>query len=254
MNHNAIYVQLVEHAKERNLTRKDCYVEEHHIIPLAEGGPDCKSNLVAFTAREHYIAHLLLAKIYNDAAMYSAVTYMRTGKHKNRKFKFNSHLYEKMRIECSIKRKSFRHTEETKRKISMSLKGRPCHNKGKPAWNRGKQHSIETKKKISERSFMTSAGRHWYNNGVKDVFVKECPEGFTAGRLSSAGKNNGMYGHNHSDEARKKMSLQRKGRKLSKEAREAMRLERTGKHWFTNGIDNRFAKECPNGYQLGRTF
>ena len=54
--------------------------------------------MVNFTAREHYIAHLLLAKIYNDNAMYSAVIYMQTRRHRNRKFKFNSHLYAKMRI------------------------------------------------------------------------------------------------------------------------------------------------------------
>lgn len=52
------------------------YGENHHIIPRSEGGSDDASNKVKLTAREHYIAHLLLAKIYDDYAMYSALTYM----------------------------------------------------------------------------------------------------------------------------------------------------------------------------------
>lgn len=38
-----------------------------------------KSNLVNLTAREHYVAHLLLAKIYNDWNMINAVVMMKFG-------------------------------------------------------------------------------------------------------------------------------------------------------------------------------
>lgn len=43
-------------------------------------------------------------------------------------------------------------------------------------------------------------GRHWYNNGTINVYVKdtECPEGFVKGLLRRkadfSGKNNPMYG------------------------------------------------------------
>jgi hypothetical protein len=40
------------------------YTESHHIIPKCMGGPDIKSNKVRLSAREHYIAHLMLVKIY----------------------------------------------------------------------------------------------------------------------------------------------------------------------------------------------
>lgn len=39
------------------------YFETHHIVPKSLGGTDDKNNLVNLTAREHYIAHLLLVKI-----------------------------------------------------------------------------------------------------------------------------------------------------------------------------------------------
>lgn len=40
------------------------YFEKHHIIPKCVGGGDDDSNLVRVTAREHYILHHLLTKIY----------------------------------------------------------------------------------------------------------------------------------------------------------------------------------------------
>jgi hypothetical protein len=42
------------------------YTELHHITPKCMGGSNDKDNLVRLTAREHYIAHKLLTKIYPD--------------------------------------------------------------------------------------------------------------------------------------------------------------------------------------------
>lgn len=43
----------------------------------------------------------------------------------------------------------------------------------------GKHRSAETRKKIGE----ARKGNHWYNNGVKNILAKTCPEGFVQGRL-----------------------------------------------------------------------
>ena len=59
MNYERIYNQLIEKRKSSNL---DGYVENHHILPRSLGGSDSEDNLVKLTAREHFIAHLLLAK------------------------------------------------------------------------------------------------------------------------------------------------------------------------------------------------
>lgn len=40
------------------------YTETHHILPRCLGGDNSKDNLVKLTAREHFIAHLLLTKCY----------------------------------------------------------------------------------------------------------------------------------------------------------------------------------------------
>ena len=44
------------------------YYEKHHIIPKSIGGTNDISNLVYLTAREHFIAHWLLFKIYETSS------------------------------------------------------------------------------------------------------------------------------------------------------------------------------------------
>ena len=91
------YQSLIESARNRTLP-SDTYTESHHIIPRSLGGSDDKNNLVDLTAREHYIAHLLLSKIHGGEQkrkMLAAVLLMGAIK---RYKKCNSHLYESMRL------------------------------------------------------------------------------------------------------------------------------------------------------------
>lgn len=80
-------------------------------------------------------------------------------------------------------RKNLQRTKEWKEKISNTLKGHAV--------------SEETKKKISEtcksKHMKTwnkgiSTGKHWYTNGVENVFATECPEGFWRGRSQTLKK------------------------------------------------------------------
>ena len=75
-------------------------------------GTNKKTNLVGLTAREHYIAHMLLWKIYRGTKfehyLLSAIIMMQCKNNINdRDFKFNSKLYEKIRLNfsCSCKQK-----------------------------------------------------------------------------------------------------------------------------------------------------
>ena len=49
--------KIIARANKRTL---EGYKEVHHIIPKSCGGSNDKDNLVALTAREHYIIHMLL--------------------------------------------------------------------------------------------------------------------------------------------------------------------------------------------------
>ena len=85
---------------------------------------------------------------------------------------FGKHHSAETRKKLSEARKGKHHSEESRKKISEALNG-------KPAWNKGKQHSAEARKKMSE----AQNGKHWYNNGVKCIKAKICPEGFVPGRI-----------------------------------------------------------------------
>ena len=67
MNYKKLYKQFIHSRKSRSeLTG---YSEEHHILPRCMMGKDDDINLVKLTAREHYFAHALLHKIYNNYQM-----------------------------------------------------------------------------------------------------------------------------------------------------------------------------------------
>lgn len=94
------YTRIIENRRVNPLP-KNVYVEKHHIVPKAEGGSNKKDNLVRLTAREHYVCHLLLAKIYGDFEMYLAVQRMQSkSKTHKREFRFNSRLFEAMKKNC----------------------------------------------------------------------------------------------------------------------------------------------------------
>ena len=63
-------------------------------------------------------------------------------------------------------------TEETRRKIAESRKG-------KTTWNKGKKLSDDHKQKMSDAMKRLL----WFNNGIKSVRTKSCPEGFVKGML-----------------------------------------------------------------------
>ena len=255
MNYKQIYNQLIS-KRQQETPPENCYTETHHIKPKCLGGTNEQTNLVKLTAREHYIAHLLLAKIYNTYGMYAAVIYMQTGRHKNRHFKFNSRLYQKIREEfankMSQKMKGKILTEQHKQKLSIAHKGKPLteeHKQKLSVSNKGKPRSEETRKKISEAKKNMSEetkqkiaeslkGKHhsdetkqkmsdafkalyWFNNGIIAVRAKSCPEGFVRGRYLQ-------------EESRKKMAGSHKGR-----------------CWWNNGIKNVFSRECPEGFVRG---
>ena len=81
------------------------------------------------------------------------------------------------------------HSAKTCKKISEANKGKhlsaeAC--KKIAEARKGKPLSAETRKKLSEaqkgKNHWTK-GTHWYNNGVKCIKAKTCPEGFVPGRI-----------------------------------------------------------------------
>jgi hypothetical protein len=142
MDYQKIYNALVDRGKIRILTG---YTETHHIIPKCLGGSDDKENLVKLTAREHYIAHKLLVKMfpYEFKLKYAfwMMCSMETTTQLRYKVSSRDYEYAKQLI-------ATRHPE-TRNKISASLK-RSYETGKRKKWNLGKKMPIEYGEKISK--------------------------------------------------------------------------------------------------------
>ena len=230
MDYKKVYNQLIEYAKQNPLAK---YKEQHHIVPKAEGGSDDKSNLIKLTARQHYIAHLLLAKIYDDVKMHRAVLMMQSiSKCHKRNFKFNSRLYDAIR-----------------NKYSEKISGENHWNYGKPAWNKGIQLSYEQKEKI--RKALT--GHHLQESTKEKLRNKTHTDEWKA-KMSEkmSGKNNPFYGKSHTPETMKRIKTKLTGRQRSKDACEKASISMHKLKWWNNGKVNVRKQECPNGFVHGR--
>jgi len=121
MNYQKVYDDLIAKCQARQSI--DGYKERHHIIPKSLGGSNDSSNLVDLTAREHFIAHFLLAKIYGGT-QWHAIKRMRG----NDGFYINSRLYEVARKEISKevgkRMAGIPKTDEQKAKMSAAAMGK----------------------------------------------------------------------------------------------------------------------------------
>ena len=109
------YWKLCNRAVNRELP-KEAYIERHHTIPKCVGGPQDHSLSVKLTAREHFVAHLLLVKMYpNNPRLIYAAFIMSRSKKNNRHI--NNREYEWLKK----KRKENSNTPEM---IEKSLKTR----------------------------------------------------------------------------------------------------------------------------------
>lgn len=224
MNYMKIYNDLVSHAKSQILP-ENTYVERHHIIMKSLGGSNNKSNLVTFTARQHYIAHLLLYKHYKqemllgkDKTPYykalgalSALIQLPAALDENgiakRAFKFGSKLFELWKKDLAI-RNSYNNKKriadlkqnnpEKFKKYCLNIsKGCKKHIEENGHWWTGKKHSEKTKQKIKANRYdghgenNSNYNNQWIYN--IETFKSKCiskdlpiPDGWSKGRFCKA--------------------------------------------------------------------
>nr|DAL11098.1 MAG TPA_asm: HNH endonuclease [Bacteriophage sp.] len=132
------------------------YTERHHVIPRCMGGDDTKANIVMLTAKEHFVAHKLLVRMYPKVrGLWLALVAM------GRLSEYKSRIFTSERAKAAEIRKGFKYTEASRLKMSESAKargpngeatafkaGREPWNKGKTAWRSGYSHSSETRAKM----------------------------------------------------------------------------------------------------------
>jgi hypothetical protein len=165
------YEDLVAKAKDRPLL--DGYVEHHHVVPVSLGGSNEPENIITLTAREHYIAHLLLWRITMDKKFHNkmsmALHVMVNGsghKKQDRNYLIPSRIYESAR-----------------RSFIQAMKAYFEEHGGTM---KGKKHTPEALAKM----------RAW--QAVPEIKQKQ--------RERVLGEKNHMYGKLHSDETKKQIS------------------------------------------------
>lgn len=89
------YNRIIQNRQSTPLT--NIYTEKHHIIPKSLGGTNYPENLVNLSAKEHFICHYILTKIYNVGTVewYKMQhAFMIMAASNNGRRYFNSRLYE----------------------------------------------------------------------------------------------------------------------------------------------------------------
>ena len=144
--------------------------------------------------------------------------------------------------------KKRRHSEETKRKIAEAARNMTEEHKrkiaeaakGRPSPMKGKHHTEEAKKKLSD---LNKGKRH-------------SEESYKRAAEKLKGRPAWNKGKHHTEEAKRKISEAGKGRHFSEDHKrkigESNRGKLKGKHYYNNGEISILAKECPEGFVKGR--
>jgi hypothetical protein len=159
MNYKNIYDRLVQNAQNRNLSG---YAERHHIVPKCMGGDNAKSNVVHLSAKEHFIAHKLLVRIYpHTKGVWYALIAM------GRIVEFKSRIFESERQKAYAMRRGFKYSEESKKKMSLAKLGKTSNSPdtqfkaGIIPWNAGKfgkeHHGFGSKRTEATKARMSIA-------------------------------------------------------------------------------------------------
>lgn len=122
MNYQNLYNALILHRRINPLIKSEqLYTERHHIIPSCLGGQDSEENLIVLTAREHFIAHLLLSRIHPDCEGLSIAIFLMS-RNPRQGGKLSSKQFQKLREIVSRTSKTLWDDDVYREKVSNSKK------------------------------------------------------------------------------------------------------------------------------------
>ena len=217
MDYVKIYDNLILKAQsEKRKKSGEVYYEAHHIIPNCMGGEGTvrqwrtHPNIVLLKAKEHFIAHKLLVKIYpnNQKLRDALVCFLRKGKDQKRDYKLSSRDYDMLK---NIRREVFSQnnpmkTEKAKQNQSELMLKRYENN---PELIIEAKEKFEKSKQENPEKFYGNANKNGklseYLRVNNPMFRPEVVEKFK-------GPNNPQYGIPRTDEQKKKQSEKMKGK------------------------------------------
>lgn len=149
MDYTKIYKQLVEQAKQGTRTKGErVYYEVHHIKPRSLGGTGknhewrTHPNLVLLTAKEHFIAHLLLCEIYPSNEKLKKALWALVNAIKNNRCKVSARVYERTKQAYIETIKGVSKSKESLEKRTATRKAAGTYSRSSEAIQKG----IETRK------------------------------------------------------------------------------------------------------------
>ena len=162
MNYKLLYEKIIERAKNRNCLNG--YFETHHILPKSLGGDNDETNLVKLTAREHFICHWLLVKMFDKGTkernkMLYAFWIMKSNPDDNGKRYINSRAYECLRVEYS---------KLVSNTMSVNQKGDKNSQYGKHWFT--DLRTGESKSFYEKPDEYWVEGRNWFYNSSKELY------------------------------------------------------------------------------------
>jgi hypothetical protein len=277
MNHLKHYLRLIRKAQQRGWTKKTapCYVEEHHVFPVKIFGDN--NFTVCLTAREHYIAHAILALglerrygIADQRTIWMMYAFDQMGSctgSPTKEYYYSSGLYQ-----LAKKRFSEIHSEvmkgennpmfgtmwitngHTNKRIDKGTEIPEGWYKGRHSpWLKGPRDSS------NHPRTKTCLGNKWYNNGIDSIQIRpndSVPEGYYHGRIMNWETSNGKI-HITNGFENKQVLLEsqipdgwRKG--MTKKGESPGK----GTIWITDGkVNKRIPKDqqIPHGFEKGVT-
>ena len=211
MNHTEVYNSLMRRAKLRSGLRG--YVEKHHIKPKALF-PDLKDdpeNIVKLTAREHFVAHLLLAKIYGGVMVFAANSMSLNRIYGSRSYEWlrvgAADFLSRSRTGSGNPMFGRKISEETTAKRLATMKERYA---GKDSPLKGRKLSDEHRKKL--RFAHAEKGSFWSGRSHSDMSKKKISDAKKGVPSPNKGKKSSL-------ETRQKISDSLKGRTVSDDVR-----------------------------------
>ena len=128
MDYLRIYNEIIASSIDRDI---DGYTENHHIIPICIGGTDDRCNMARLTAREHFIAHWLLARHYKSRELIFAWNCMcrnrGAARYTSRSFEYARRAWSKKMSEMNT---GIKFSDERIKNLSESHLGQAAWNKG----------------------------------------------------------------------------------------------------------------------------
>ena len=214
------YATIIKNAKQRTL---ESYTETHHIIPRSLGGQDTKDNLVNLTAREHFVCHWLLTKIYPTGEehwkMLNALRMMRAEKSGQHRYntKITGRVYARLKEEYSIlqsKKVSGENNPMYGDKFYRSEEGK-LNQRNAILGEKNGSKQLGAREKISQ----SKLGKK------RDTFDEEWKENLSKNHKSKQPGFDGTI----KEETRKKIGDKIRGRKQTEEEKRARGLANLGK-------------------------